>query len=442
MTQPVKQNPVRSFFGSLSGADQLRAEKDRLEAFLAAMPGEYCGFSPDGSVIYSTDFLTLMGLNQLENIYDVQNALNLGDSAILEGLFNRLQEDGKEFTIDVSNNSGQKHFNISGSRGCATSGNDWFDILWLKDTTNDTNNASVHEKKNKEFENKIQNLQHSLNALPTPAWIRGSDGNITWCNTDYAATVESSLNEIVKTQKEISFKSKDAKIKSIKDLTKKVQKNNSQQRVNGHIICCGKRHFVEITESPLQDSSDIFGIIRNLNREEELDNELQRHLSANKTLLEQLRSAIALFNADQELEFFNSSFAELWGLEEQWLNNRPKLGDILEKLRETRRLPEQADFRNYKKTWLDMFTRLIDPHEDMMYLPDDSALRMLVVPHPMGGLMMTFEDVTSRLELESSYNTLIAVQKETLDNLAEGVAVYGGDGRLKLSNLLLLNSGA
>jgi signal transduction histidine kinase len=48
--------------------------------------------------------------------------------------------------------------------------------------------------------------------------------------------------------------------------------------------------------------------------------------------------------------------------------------------------------------------------------------------------MMTFEDVTSRLELESSYNTLIAVQQETLDNLGEAVAVYGGDGRLKLSN--------
>ena len=47
---------------------------------------------------------------------------------------------------------------------------------------------------------------------------------------------------------------------------------------------------------------------------------------------------------------------------------------------------------------------------------------------------MTFEDVTSNLELESSYNTLIAVQRETLDNLAEGVSVFGEDGRLKLWN--------
>jgi signal transduction histidine kinase len=106
----------------------------------------------------------------------------------------------------------------------------------------------------------------------------------------------------------------------------------------------------------------------------------------------------------------------------------------MEKLRDTRRLPEQADFRKFKQSWLDMFTTLIQPHDEMLYLPDGTALRMLVIPHSMGGLMMTFEDVTSRLELESSYNTLIAVQKETLDNLGEAVAVFGGDGRLKLSN--------
>jgi hypothetical protein len=70
-----------------------------------------------------------------------------------------------------------------------------------------------------------------------------------------------------------------------------------------------------------------------------------------------------------------------------------------------------------------MFTGLIDPYEDMLHLPGWFVLRMLVVPHKTGGLMMTFEDVTSRLALESSYNTLVAVQKETLDNLDEGVGV-------------------
>jgi PAS domain-containing protein len=100
-----------------------------------------------------------------------------------------------------------------------------------------------------------------------------------------------------------------------------------------------------------------------------------------------------------------------------------------------RKLPEQADFRKYKRGWLDMFTRLIDPaRRHDVPARRVSALRLLAIPHPMGGLMVTFEDVTSRLELESSYNTLIAVQKETLDNLAEGVAAFGGDGRLRLYN--------
>lgn len=48
--------------------------------------------------------------------------------------------------------------------------------------------------------------------------------------------------------------------------------------------------------------------------------------------------------------------------------------------------------------------------------------------------MLTYEDVTDRLTLERHYNTLIEVQRRTLDNLYEGVALIGPDGRLKLCN--------
>jgi len=45
-----------------------------------------------------------------------------------------------------------------------------------------------------------------------------------------------------------------------------------------------------------------------------------------------------------------------------------------------------------------------------------------------------YENVTDSLALERSYNTLTAVQRETLDNLHEAVTVFGADGRLKLWN--------
>jgi signal transduction histidine kinase len=59
---------------------------------------------------------------------------------------------------------------------------------------------------------------------------------------------------------------------------------------------------------------------------------------------------------------------------------------------------------------------------------------MVVTPHPFGGILLSYEDVTDRLALERSYNTLTEVQRETIDNLYEGVAVYGADGRMKLFN--------
>ena len=61
-------------------------------------------------------------------------------------------------------------------------------------------------------------------------------------------------------------------------------------------------------------------------------------------------------------------------------------------------------------------------------------MRVVAQPHPFGGLTFLYEDVTEKLALESSYNTLIKVQSATLDTLVEGVAVFGPDGRMKLHN--------
>src|SRR5262249_55490801 len=79
-------------------------------------------------------------------------------------------------------------------------------------------------------------------------------------------------------------------------------------------------------------------------------------------------------------------------------------------------------------------TALIDSHHELLHLPDERTLRLVISPHPFGGLVYVYEDVTDRLALERSYNTSVAVQRETLNNLYEGIAVFGSDGRLKLWN--------
>ena len=53
---------------------------------------------------------------------------------------------------------------------------------------------------------------------------------------------------------------------------------------------------------------------------------------------------------------------------------------------------------------------------------------------PEGGVTYLFDDVTESLDLARRFDGLIRVQRETLDSLAEGVAVFGSNGRAQLFN--------
>ena len=123
----------------------------------------------------------------------------------------------------------------------------------------------------------------------------------------------------------------------------------------------------------------------------------------------------------------------MWGLEQSFLDQKPSDSEILERLRAARRLPEQADFRSWKNSLLSLYHSL-DPAPQVWHLPDGRTIRVGFDPNPQGGLTYLFDDVTERFTLESQYNSLARVQSETLDALQEGVAVFGGDGRLKLYN--------
>ncbi len=446
MSKALTHNKKKSFFSSWLGpgaAERAENERARLEAFLTAFPGEYCGWGRDSSVAYSPGFCEMIGLPGIKNMEDVQSRLSPGDAAALEGLFDRMWDDGTPFTIIVKSHDEQRSYKISGSQGRDRKNRDAYNVLWIEDITDQANAQTTFAAEAQQKDKDLTNIRAALNAIPRPMWMRDEDQKIIWCNETYAEFLNTTREKILKEQKEIAAQAlkKKTAVKELKDellpgpaLAKAALVSGKTLDTNIHSVVKGARILLRIMEIPLSPLPLTIGIAYNNTREEELETDLKRYQSSNRELLGQLRTAIAIYSADERLEFYNNAFAQLWDLDDQYLNTQPRLGDIMEKLRETRRLPEQADFRRFKQGWLDMFTSLIDPHDDMLHLPDGTALRLLIIPHSMGGLMMTYEDVTSRLELESSYNTLIAVQKETLDNLGEAVAVFGGNGRLQLSN--------
>ncbi len=158
----------------------------------------------------------------------------------------------------------------------------------------------------------------------------------------------------------------------------------------------------------------------------------KKHLEP--SALDHLTTAIAIFDADTRLTFSNAAFAKLWDLKQDWLDGAPDMGEILDHLRIRRRLPEVADFKAFRDRQLALFNDLSGSENTMLHLPDGRTIARFAAPYTGGGLFFWFEDDTGRLDLERSFNALNAVQRETLDNLYEGIAVFGSDGRLKLSN--------
>jgi signal transduction histidine kinase len=148
---------------------------------------------------------------------------------------------------------------------------------------------------------------------------------------------------------------------------------------------------------------------------------------------DRLATAFAVFDANQRLTHFNQAYVEVWQLDPEWLATHPRDGDILDRLRQARRLPEKADYRDWKKSWLSRYGTNAQA-EDQWHLPDGRTLHVVADSDGEAGVTYLYENVTERLKLESRYNALIEVQTETLDTLREGVAVFAPSGRLRLFN--------
>jgi len=148
---------------------------------------------------------------------------------------------------------------------------------------------------------------------------------------------------------------------------------------------------------------------------------------------DRLATAFAVFDAEQRLTHFNQAYVELWQLDPEWLATHPRDGEILDRLRQARRLPEKADYRQWKKGWLGSYGSNAQV-EDQWHLPDGRTLHVVADSEGEAGVTYLYENVTERLGLESRYNALIEVQRETLDTLREGVAVFAPNGRLRLYN--------
>ncbi len=303
-------------------------------------------------------------------------------------------------------------------------------LLWVSDA----DQAAQLAEDLAAHSNEREMLRQVIDKLPMPVWWRSKQLDVIGYNTSYGGALGSDAATVNLSESHpelgAGYLDKDGR-----GLARRATKSGSIQSESHHIVIDGTRRLLEFTEAPIDTRSTVMvGIATDVTMIEAVQSELAALVASHAEVLEMLGAAIAIYGADRRLKFFNSAFLELWRIENTALGGEPNMGEVLDMLRDRRRLPEYIDFPAFKQETDNLFHSLIEPREELLHLPDERTLRMMVSPHPMGGLLFVYEDVTDRLALERSYNTSIAVQRETIDKLYEAVTVFGGDGRLKLWN--------
>ncbi|MEQ1716871.1 MAG: ATP-binding protein, partial [Hyphomicrobium sp.] len=271
----------------------------------------------------------------------------------------------------------------------------------------------------------IRTSRALLDTLPMPAWLRGPDGRIVWVNAAYVSAVEAqSEPEVLEKQIEL-LESRERRAVA------KVLSQGQNYRDRVHIVARGERKPHDIVVLPVDDISA--GAAIDVTAVETVQGELERQIAAYDRTLDRVSTAVVIFNREQQLVFFNEAYCKLWQIDPGWLNERPADGVILDRLREQGKLPPVVNYREWKREVLDCY-QSGKGFETRWHLTDGRILHVIAEQRQDGGVTYLFSDESESLSLESRYNALIDVQRETLDGLKEGVAVFGTNGRLKLYN--------
>jgi len=271
----------------------------------------------------------------------------------------------------------------------------------------------------------IRTFQTLMDAVDMPSWQRSPDGKLAWVNDAYGEAVKAPTPAVVIQEgRELLETVSREKIKAVA-----TPDNPFRDKVA--TVVNGNRTYYEVVD--VKTPSGSAGIALDVSRQEAIRDELNRTIKSHAETLDMLATPVAIFDDRQKLQYYNQAFRHLWDLDIAFLESQPAHGELLDRLRAVSRLPEQLNWKTWKESILSVY-RSLDTHTDVWHLPNGQTLRVFATARPQGGATWVFENLTEKVDLETRYNTLLKVQGETIDHLAEGVAVFEPDGRITLSN--------
>ena len=266
-----------------------------------------------------------------------------------------------------------------------------------------------------------------IEALPSPIWARDEAGKLTYVNAAYARAVDArDAAEAVA-----------ARHRAVRP--RRAHRSVPRPRDRAGFRAAGCRRssrggrVVPSTCSRSRPAAASAGIAIDATEADAMRAELKRMIDAHRRTLDHLATGVAIFGVRRPAHLLQRRLPLALGPRRRLPRPAPERFRVLDRLRDARRLPEQQDFRKWKAELHEAY-RATEAKAHEWHLPDGRTLRVVTTPNPEGGVIYLYDDITEPLDLQRRYEALIRVQGETLDNLAEGVAVFASDGRLRLFN--------
>lgn len=417
----------RAYFGVKSRAQaaqdearELRAQLVSIEGLIRAEPQVLLQWEPEaGLKLISHTVTGVQGLpNEQDELLQFGRWLDHKSSVSLKAGLDALLAEGRAFNAILKTEVGG-HIEADGR---AASGRA---LIRLRDVAGYKRDVSMILDQHSRLAKDVRSSRALLDTLPSPAWLRDDSGRLSWVNASYVQAVEARTSqEVIDNQIEL-LESRQRNL-IMRSIASGVAMNQRMPVVIG-----SERRPHDVSVIPLGDMTA--GVAIDIAAAESAQDELDRQTAAYEKTLDRVSTAVAVFNADQRLTFYNAEYERLWQLGVDWLDTKPSASAVLDRLREHGRLPEMINYREWKAKILKGYTEGAE-EEDWWNLPDGRMVHVMAAQRPDGGVTYLYADETQRLALESRYNALINVQSETLNSLKEGVAVFGTDGRLSLSN--------
>jgi PAS domain-containing protein len=274
----------------------------------------------------------------------------------------------------------------------------------------------------------IEFLRRVIDNSPVLAWILTPDNHVSWANSPYRDRFDPASGDLPDHRIANAF----GHALETVPLTSRRSETRARKLVSspGDV----EPQWYEVNEIAVPNGGRL-GFALETNELVAAEASLRRFVETLTETFAHLPIGLAVFDKNRRLGLFNPALTELVKIDAVWLAGRPSLRDFLERLRETRQMPDQKDFSAWRRKLGELEEGARHgTYQENWVLPSGKVFRVTGRPHPQGALAFLFEDISATITLERRYRSELELSQATLDKLNEAVAVFNASGSLVFVN--------